>query len=127
MSRAQLSNNAVTTLASAVVSTSTTSLVLASGSGSLFPSSGYFPVTLLDSSGNLEIVKCVSRSGDVLTVTRAQEGTTARTFASGSRVSLNVTAAVLNELAPLDGTGTSGTWPISISGNADTATTLRII
>jgi microcystin-dependent protein len=59
---------------------------------------------------------------DVFTVTRAQDGTAARTFTSGARVSLNLTAAVIAELVELDGTSATGTWPISISGVAASAT-----
>ena len=90
----KFTNNGHSTLA-ASISTSDTSITVASGHGARFPSlsSGeYFYATLIDSSNNLEIVKCTARSSDVLTVTRAQESTTARAYAIGDRIELRVTA-----------------------------------
>jgi len=80
-------NNANTTLA-AGISSSTTTLVLATGTGALFPSPGtnqYFPLTLNDALTGLvyEICWCTSRTGDNLTVLRGQEGTTARAWLLG--------------------------------------------
>lgn len=89
-----LKNNAFGFLQSSI-SNSATSISLQSGYGANFPSltSGeYFYATFADTAGAYEIVKCTARSGDVLTVTRAQEGTTAQSFAAGSRVELRVTA-----------------------------------
>ena len=93
-----LANNATAKLAGAI-NTATTSLTVQTGQGALFPSpSGgdYFPLTLVDSSGNIEITYCTSRSGDILTVTRAREGTSAKSFAAGSRASLRVTDGVFD-------------------------------
>jgi len=90
----KFSNNGHSTLASSLTS-SATSITVASGHGARFPSltgSEYFYATLIDSSNNLEIVKVTARSSDVLTVTRAQESTTARAYAIGDRVELRVTA-----------------------------------
>ena len=73
----KLSNNANATLAASITSSST-SITVTSGQGARFPtlSAGdYFYATLIDTSNNLEIVKCTARSTDVLTVTRAQEST----------------------------------------------------
>ena len=87
-------NNGHSTLASSLT-TSATSITVASGHGARFPSltgSEYFYATLIDSSNNLEIVKVTARSSDVLTVTRAQESTTARAYAVGDRVELRITA-----------------------------------
>jgi len=90
----KFSNNGHSKLASSLT-TSATTITLASGHGARFPSltgSEYFYATLIDSSNNLEIVKVTARSSDVLTVTRAQESTTARAYAVGDRVELRVTA-----------------------------------
>ena len=90
----KFSNNGHSTLASSLT-TSATSITVASGHGARFPSlsgSEYFYATLIDSSNNLEIVKVTARSSDVLTATRAQESTTARAYAIGDRVELRVTA-----------------------------------
>lgn len=112
-------NNASTTLASGITNSNTV-LSLATGTGSLFPTitaPDFAYVTLIDSSNNIEIVKVTARSGDVLTVVRAQEGTTARSFATGSKVDLRVTAAGLANKLDKDTGGT-------VSGNlAITGTT----
>ena len=100
----KFSNNGHSTLA-ASITTSATSITVASGHGARFPSlsSGeYFYATLIDSSNNLEIVKCTARSSDVLTVTRAQEGTTARAFGIGDRIELRVTAQGLVDATNID-------------------------
>lgn len=97
-----LKNNAFGFLQSAI-SNSDTSVPLQSGYGASFPtlSAGeYFYATIAPTSGASEIVKCVARAGDVLTVIRAQEGTTALAFAAGSRVELRVTAqSVIDAIA----------------------------
>ena len=96
----KFSNNGHSTLAASLTS-SGTSITVASGHGARFPSlsSGeYFYATLIDASNNLEIVKVTARSSDVLTVTRAQEGTTARAYAIGDRIELRVTAQGLSDL-----------------------------
>jgi microcystin-dependent protein len=95
-----IKNNATTTLAGAILSTDTT-LSVASGTGSEFPAlsdGDWFPLTVVDSSANLETMKCTAIDGDVLTVSRGQEGTTAAAFASGSRVDLRLTAAAIAEI-----------------------------
>lgn len=73
------------------VSSSATTLILTSGQGSRFPISGY-NLTLWDfgnygtnintayRNSRAEIVRVTARSGDTLTVSRAQEGTTACNF-----------------------------------------------
>lgn len=97
----RLSNNGLSTLASGITS-SATSITVATGDGSKFPalSAGqYFMLTLVKSTGTFEIVKVTARSGDVLTVTRAQEGTTAAAFSTGDRMEHRLTAgSVITEL-----------------------------
>jgi hypothetical protein len=96
-----VTNNATSRLASSIASGATT-LTVTTGEGAKYPSpaSGaeWFPVTLIKDTGTLEIVRCTSRSGDVLTIQRAQEGTTAQAFAAGDRVELRMTAAAIAEL-----------------------------
>ena len=114
-------NNATTTIAAAVTSTSQTSITLATGTGALFPvpsGGNYFYGTLVDNSNNIEIVQVTGISGDVVTVTRGVEGTTARTFLAGSKFELRITAATLNSFANSGGNNASGTWPISVTGTA---------
>jgi len=94
----KFANNAETTLSSAV-STSATSIPVVDAS--VFPSitgSDYFLVTLVDSGDNTEIVKVTAVSSNTLTVTRAREGTAARSFASGDKVENRLTAGGLTDL-----------------------------
>lgn len=82
------------------ITTSSTTLILQTGNGILFPSptgGNYFPITVVKSDGTLEIMKCTERTSDILTVTRSQEGTTAKSFSIGDRVSLRITAKSLSD------------------------------
>ena len=93
-------NNANSTLASGI-SNSDLSLTVQTGTGALFPNpttaEQYFLVTL--EVGTLrEIVKVTSRSTDVLTIVRAQEGTTAQTWSAGTKVSHRITAGSLSAI-----------------------------
>lgn len=92
-------NNADSTLA-APVSNVALSIQVATGEGSKFPSptgTDFFLMTLLKRLSGVEyqfeIVKCTARSGDILTVVRAQEGTTAQTYTTGDIASLRWTSA----------------------------------
>lgn len=86
-------NNASSTL-DAAISASDLGLTVAYGDGSLFPSAGagnYYYMTLEETDGSYEVVKVTARSGDSMTIVRAQESTTARTFAAGARAEIRVT------------------------------------
>lgn len=99
----KFTNNASGALASSI-GTSTTSIVLQTGQGALFPSltvGDYFYATLVDSSNNLEIIKVTARSSDTLTATRAQDGTTARSFIAGDKVELRPVAADFGDIVTL--------------------------
>ena len=101
----QLKNNASGTLATAI-NASDTGIVLTTGNGASFPSLGasdYFYATLESTGGTLEVIKVTVRSGDSMTVVRAQEGSTANSFAAGSRIELRVTAqSVLDVVDQVD-------------------------
>ena len=97
-------NFARTTLASSVAVIDT-AISLAATTGSLFPSPGvseYFPLVAVDSSGNREVMYCTSRTLDTLTVTRAEEGTTAIIFSSGDTVGNRLTAGALADFTGTD-------------------------
>lgn len=99
MGNIRFTNNASATLAAGILS-GDTSLTLGAGQGSRFPSptiGQYCKCTLEDVGGNIEIVHMTARGGDVATVVRAQEGTLALAFASGSRFELRITAGVAQE------------------------------
>ena len=109
-------NNASSTLA-AGVSSGAASITVASGHGARFPSptgSDWFPVTVVTSGNTLEIMRCTARSGDVLTVSRGQEGTTAIGFLTGDTVELRLSAAALDTFVQ-DG-------PISTASSETTGT-----
>jgi hypothetical protein len=104
----RFSNNSSTTLAASLAS-GALSLTVSSGTGALFPSLSAgetFNAVLMDSSNNLEIVQVTARTADTFTIVRAQEGTTARSFSSGDRVELRMTAAALANFVQLDGAQT---------------------
>lgn len=92
-------NNALSTLAGSI-NDSATACTLAAGTGSKFPNptgSNYFMLTFTDASTGLlnEIVKVTARSGDVLTIVRAQEGTSAQSWAAGDNANALITAGAL--------------------------------
>jgi microcystin-dependent protein len=92
----KLANNAVSRLSGNITNSETT-ISLVPGEGARFPTviaPDWFPLTLVNTSGGMEIVKATARSGDVITVERAQENTTALPFNAGDRVELRVTAGV---------------------------------
>lgn len=125
----KFANSAFATLA-AGINSSVTSITLTTGQGARFPSlaaGDYFFATLIDTSNNLEIVKCTARSTDVLTVVRGQESTTARAFSTGDRIELRVTAQGLVDSAPVQSvagrTGAVTLAAADVSGLAASATT----
>lgn len=79
------------------------SLDVASGDGNAkFPalSTGdWFYAVLVDTSANREIVKVTARSGDTLTIVRAQDDTSARAFAQDDKVELRLCNQALKDLA----------------------------
>ncbi len=118
-------NNATSALAVSA-SNSATTLTLTTGHGAKFPSptgGDYFMLTLvgLDSNSNeaaWEIVKVTGRSNDVLTVVRAQESTSAVSWASGTRVEARATAGTFGALSTSDTPTFTGT----IKGDFSNAT-----
>lgn len=93
----KFANNGDTTLASGI-NDSTTSISVVDAS--VFPTisgSDYFYMTLEDLSANVEIVKVTGVSSNTLTVVRAQDGSTARAFATGSKAQNRLTAGGLND------------------------------
>jgi hypothetical protein len=75
-----------------------TAITLPSGEGALFPlptAGQSFMLTIEDTSGNIEIVECTSRTNDVLTVVRGREGTLARAWTAGTLIDARITAGML--------------------------------
>src|SRR5690348_6953800 len=87
--REKFSNNAQSTLSASATNTDTSITV---ASGSPFPSMGNFRLIV-----ESEIMLCTARSGNVLTVQRGIEGTTAAAHASGVNVAQIVTTGALQQ------------------------------
>lgn len=95
----KITNNAWSTLVSAITTTATT-ITVVSGQGARFPvltGPDYFYATLCDAFNTVEIVKATARSGDSMTVVRAQDGTISSTYASGDKFELRLVAAAFND------------------------------
>lgn len=130
-------NNAYSTLASGI-SSSATSVTVASGHGDRFPiiaSPDYTYVTFEDASNNREIVKVTARTSgsDTMTIVRAQDDTTARAWSTGDLIELRVCNAsvtdptrlsVITEVAAILSAATLSDVQTAVAGasglNADT-------
>lgn len=120
-----LANNAETTLTAAVAAGD---LTLPITSATNFPSPTAtveaFYVTLERvTTGEKEIVLCTARSGLNLTVERAQEGTSAISFASGDLVSMRLTKAALESVVPRRNLVINGDFRIAQLATSYVATT----
>lgn len=82
--------------------TSGTSLVVTAGHGSRFPTPPFnatiWPNNALPDPSNSEIVRVTGISTDTLTITRAQESTSARTVVVGDLIAATVTAKSLTDI-----------------------------
>jgi len=112
-------NNATSRLDVAVNAEDTT-IRVEPGYGDRFPQpigdgSNWFTVTVDDRrTGQLEIMNCTARDGDILTVLRAQENTYAQEFLRYATVSNRLTAATMDFLAHAGATGPMG--PVGPAG-----------
>lgn len=96
-------NFAVSTVATAPVTpTAGTSLVLAAGDGAKFPAAPFnaviWPTGANPTSTNAEIVRVTVKSTDTLTITRAQESSSARTVVVGDQIMQAVTSKSLTDI-----------------------------
>lgn len=125
MGNRQFTDGATSILAGTITNTST-SLQVSVGEGALFPAlSGtqFFIATIEDTSGNTEYVEVTARVGDVLTIVRAQEGTTAQGFTANlARVELRNTAGTMADLYQKDGDTLTG--PMNLGAQTVTNGTL---
>jgi len=126
-------NNAKSTLAGPISNVATT-LSLASGTGALFPNPGTgqaFMLTLTDAATGetYEIMQCTSRVGDVCTVVRAQEGTTALNWAAGDFANNFLTAgtaALFPQVgAPLGSMAFQNANAVAVTGGSVDVATLK--
>lgn len=114
-----IANNARSALVGAIGALDT-SITITSGTETLFPTptgSDYFYVTIESSDKTTrEIVKCTAKSSNVLTIVRAQDGTTANIFAAGSVVELRINRASLT-----DSIGAASYYATAAANSAATA------
>jgi hypothetical protein len=126
------SNNAITTIATGGLSISGTTLNLASGTGNLFPNPAvgteFFRLSLTDASTRTahEITYCTARSGDICTIVRAQEGTSAQAWlindiaghfvTAGTMTNTTQQSAIQNNtyISAID-TGTANVYKIALN------------
>jgi hypothetical protein len=114
-----LFQNVAKTILAAPITTSSTSIQLAPGTGALFPSPGagqVYMATLLDASTQTvrEIVQVTAMSGDIATVVRAQEGTSPSAYATDDLFQLFMTAGAYDNFiqqTQAAGGSLSGTYP----------------
>ena len=98
MTTLNLFSNRATAKIAVDVASNDTALTLVPGAGALFPAPGanqYFRLVLQKGTAatdQREYMVCTAVAGDVLTVTRGQEGTPPAAFAVGDEVSMVVTA-----------------------------------
>ena len=107
----KFSNNASTTLASAINTTATSITVTDASSFPTLGAGDYTYVTLDADTipASREVVKVTAIVGNVLTVVRGQDGTSGTAFDAGVAVELRLTATLLNDVADL---------PLSVSTTA---------
>lgn len=127
-------NNAISALASGI-SNVATSVTLTTGSGALFPSptaGQQFALTFTDAATGLlnEIVYCTARTGDVLTIVRAQESTSALNWSAGDVAANLVTAASLTAFLQASSislrTKLTGNTAFSVQASGGNYTTLAL-
>lgn len=91
-----------TVLTAPTPAASGTSLTLDTGQGALMPAVPFnavvWPVGEQPLTTNAEIVRVTNRVGDVLTLTRTQEGSSARTILVGDQFGANITAKIVQDL-----------------------------
>ncbi len=99
----KLANNAISTITTSITAVATTLAVQAADAGK-FPvlaAGDWHPATIIDAAGNMEIVRVTGRNGNLLTVVRAQEATTAKAFSAGARIDVRLTAGAFAQTANL--------------------------
>ena len=84
-----------------------TTLRVPTGAGAKYPATGPFMLQI----GTTELAQCSTRSADVLTIARGQEGTTAATWPLGTTVQQVLTAGNMNNL-----------WSATATNSANIAT-----
>lgn len=110
-------NNAYGTLAASIAS-GDGSLSLATGQGARFPAADFWATLYTSDPALGEIVLCTARTDDALTVTRAQQSTSAQNWAAGTLCRLLVTAQQITDIqsALTDGTDELAIGALGVTG-----------
>ncbi len=90
-------NNAKSTTTDNPLSSGATSVTVQSGDGAKFPSAPFQVTLYTTDAASGEIVKVTAKSTDTFTIVRAQESTTAQTWAQGAHIELLVTAKIFDD------------------------------
>jgi hypothetical protein len=113
--------------------TSGTSLTVSAGYGANLPAAPFnmtvWPAGAQPSVTNAEIVRVTASSTDTLTITRAQEGTSARSIVGGDQIALTITAKTLADLEAKVWVNFDGTTAANVTGTysrTSPSTTLTI-
>jgi microcystin-dependent protein len=93
-----------------------TSLVVTGGEGALFPATPFnavvWPSGVVPTAATAEVVRVTNIATNTFTITRAQEGSTARTILVGDQIALNVTAKTLTDIQTAIATASLLAMPI---------------
>lgn len=124
----QFKNNVSSTLAASLTNVAT-SLSVQPGAGVTFPAANgtttFFWATLVKISAGAEvareIIKVSNKATDVFTIVRAQEGTSALAFDAGDKISVRLTAGIVQKIA--DDLATAQADVIAAQAAADAAQT----
>ena len=90
-SKVLFTNNAETTLSTGI-NASVTTISVADGSNFPSPTGADYFLATIEEGASIEIVRVTARSGNSLTVVRAQDNTTAAAFSTAATLSLRATA-----------------------------------
>lgn len=106
-----------TILTAPVPATSGTSLVVASGDGTKFPTVPFnctvWPISSQPSTTNAEVIRVTAIATDTFTIVRAQEASTARSVIVGDQIAATITAKTLNDVETQQTEVDFGTTPVA--------------
>jgi hypothetical protein len=104
-----------------------TSLVVTAAQGALFPTAPFnatiWPTGVSPTAANAEIVRVTNISTDTLTITRSQEGTSARTVIVGDQIAASITNKTLTDIEG----DVLTKQPLLLTTNAQSGTTYTLV
>ena len=109
------------------ISAGATTITITGASGALFPAltaGQYFYATIENAALAREIVKVTARTGDSLTVTRAQDNTTALAWNAGDTIALRFNAAAITDVIDSSDVPDGGVTTVKLADGAVTTVKL---